>query len=510
MAHTSMWLCVVCSILMLAVFWDGGLPVLRSGDDYLTSLRDGRQVYVGGRIVEDVTCHPGFTGAAHTVARLFDVTASDPALSYVEPETGKKTSVNFLRPRTADDLAARRRLHMAWAGVSNGLFGRSPDHVAAMVTGMACRPEVTGSDRFAENLVNYWRYIRDNDLYLSFAVLPPAGSKSGKSAGVQNAMRVVGTSRDGVTVRGFKMLATGGPLCDEILVGNAQPLRPGDEAVAVSFGIPANHPGVRILARKPYAAHAVSRIDDPLADFDEADSAIYFDDVLIPWERVFVLDDPQASYGLFVETPGHTLGNAQAHIRLLVKMRFMLAAAKRLGDALDFTGNPAVKGVFGGLAARVKMLEAAVVAQESRPESWPNGYVSQDRQFMYATSNWSMEYFPEFANEMRSLLASHAFQQPADVSAFEEDYTKSLFLELNRTEDFDSALGRYRLIRLMWDLVGSELAGRNNQYELFYAGPPHVTRTRVWDYFDWESAEAPVEEFLAQTGPAGPSHGAAS
>ncbi|MDJ0414328.1 4-hydroxyphenylacetate 3-hydroxylase N-terminal domain-containing protein [Rhodococcus opacus] len=472
--------------------------MLRTGDEYLASLRDGRQVYVGGKLIDDVTIYDGFSGSAKTVARLFDRTASDPALTYVEPETGEKTSLNFLRPRSREDLTARRALHTAWAEVSNGLFGRSPDHVAAMVTGMACRPEVTGNEQYAENLLNYWRHIRDNDLYLSFAVLPPAGSKSGKSSAVQNAMRVIATGDEGVTVRGYKMLATGGALCHEILVGNAQPLRAGDESVAVSFGIAANHPGVKILSRKPYAAHAVSNIDDPLADFDESDAAIYFDDVVVPWNRIFVLDDWRASYGLFVNTPAHTLGNSQAHIRLLAKMRFMLAAAKRLGDALDFTSNPAVQGVFGGLAARVKMLEASVLAQEFQPERWDHGYVSQDRQFMYASSNWSMEYFSEFSTEMRRMLASHAFQQPADVSAFEDDYTRRLFLELNRTDDFEVALGNYRLIRLMWGLVGSELASRNNQYELFYAGPPHVTRSRMYDCFDWASAEQRVDEFLAQ------------
>lgn len=473
--------------------------MLRTGDEYLSSLHDGRQVYVGGKLVEDVASHRGFSGPARTVSRLYDRTSSDPSLNYVEPETGEKTNLNFLRPRSGSDLTSRRHLHTAWADVSNGLFGRSPDHVAAMVTGMACRPEVTGNDQYAENLLNYWRHIRDNDLYLSFAVLPPAGSKSGKSSEVQNAMRVIDTTDAGVKVRGFKMLATGGALCHEILVGNAQPLRPGDEAVAVSFGIAANHPGVKIIARKPYAAHAVSKIDDPLADFDESDAAVYFDDVVVPWDRIFVLDDPKASYGLFVETPGHTLGNAQAHIRLLAKMRFMLATAKRLGDALDFTGNPAVQGVFGGLAARVKLLEASVLAQESRPEPWDHGYVSQDRQFMYATSNWSMEYFSDFSTEMRRMLASHAFQQPADVSAFDDDYTRTLFLELNRTDDFNVALERYRLVRLMWAMVGSELASRNNQYELFYAGPPHVTRGRMFDAFDWASAEERVDDFLVQT-----------
>lgn len=476
--------------------------MLRTGDDYLASLHDGRQVYVGGELVTDVTSHAGFAGAAKTVARLYDRSSSDPSLYYVEPETGEKTNVNFLRPRSREDLTSRRALHTAWADVSNGLFGRSPDHVAAMVTGMACRPEVTGNDRYSENLLNYWRHIRDNDLYLSFAVLPPAGSKSGKSSAVQNAMRVVETSDAGVKVRGFKMLATGGALCHEILVGNAQPLRAGDEAVAVSFGIAVNHPGVKILARKPYAAHAVSRIDDPLADFDESDAAVYFDDVIVPWDRIFVLDDPRASYALFVETPGHTLGNAQAHIRLLAKMRFMLAAAKRMGDSLDFTGNPAVQGVFGGLASRVKMLEASIIAQESVPEVWDSGFVSQDRQFMYANSNWSMEYFSDFATEMRRMLASHAFQQPADVTAFDNVYTRKLFMELNRTDDFDVALDRYRLVRLVWSMVGSELASRSNQYELFYAGPPHVTRSRMFDYFDWETAEARVDEFLAQTGSA--------
>lgn len=118
---------------------------------------------------------------------------------------------------------------------------------------------------------------------------------------------------------------------------------------------------------------------------------------------------------------------------------------------------------------------------------------------MYSTMNWSMEYFPEFATEIRRFIGSHVFQQPADISAFDNEYTRKLFLELNRTDDFETALENYRIVRLLWDLVGTELANRNFQYELFYAGPPHITRMRVYDHFKWDDLTAPVSRLLADT-----------
>jgi 4-hydroxyphenylacetate 3-monooxygenase len=156
--------------------------MLRTGKQYLRALNDGRQVYLGGELIKDVTTHPAFRNAAQSVASLYDVT-SDPSnadrLTYKEEETGKSCNTIFLRPRSAADLAKRRIVHEAWANATWGLIGRAPDHVAAFITGMACMPQVADihNQGFGKNISNYWRHIRDNDLFVSYAVVPPAGAK---------------------------------------------------------------------------------------------------------------------------------------------------------------------------------------------------------------------------------------------------------------------------------------------------------------------------------------------
>src|SRR5438105_1112434 len=130
---------------------------LRSGAAYLEALTDGREVYLGGRRVDNVADDPAFRQAARAVARLYDELGSRPEeLTAVDEETGERYNAAWLRPRSRDDLARRRAVHELWAESTYGLFGRSPDHVASFLVGMACEPQVAGDSQFAENLVNYW------------------------------------------------------------------------------------------------------------------------------------------------------------------------------------------------------------------------------------------------------------------------------------------------------------------------------------------------------------------
>ena len=116
--------------------------MLRTGKEHLETLRDGRVVYIGGERVDDVTRHPAFREAAKTVAAIYDMKA-DPAnrdtMSY--EEDGGRHSIYFLRAKTRDDLQRRSNAHKKIADLTFGMFGRSPDHVASFVTGMAMKPD---------------------------------------------------------------------------------------------------------------------------------------------------------------------------------------------------------------------------------------------------------------------------------------------------------------------------------------------------------------------------------
>ena len=491
--------------------------MLRTAKQYLEQIKDDREVYVGGERVRDVTIHPAFRHAAESVAAMYEL-SSDPAaadrLTY--SDDGDTHNAIFLRPRSAEDLARRRAVHEAWASATYGLYGRSPDHVAGFITGMACEPGVfdVHDQGFGQHIVDYWKHIRDNDLYVVYAVVPPTGVKTGQavsetrapSPGVPQpaALRVVDEDDSGVTIEGFKILATGAVLADEVLVGNLHPLAPGEEPYAVTCGVPMATAGLKIISRKPYELHAVSRVDDPLASrFDETDAVLYFDRVKVPWGRVFSYNHIDTAPSIFYDTPGHVLGNAQAHVRLLAKLRLVLGVLRMVADATRISGVPAVRERIAGLAMRVAMVEALILGQEVKPHVWPSGYVCQDKQAMYATMSWTCEGYPQWIDDIRELFGSTPFQMPASASVFSNDYTAELFTKFTQLP-LDESIERYKLLKLAWDLIGSEFSNRHLQYEMLYTGPRHLTRGRVarnfrWDIVD-EAAQACLQEISLNAG----------
>src|SRR5215469_11136765 len=233
--------------------------MLRTGKEHLESLRDGRAVYIGGERVDDVTRHPAFRGAAATVAALYDLKA-DPAnrdvMSY--EEDGGRHSIYFLRARSRDDLQRRMIGHRRIADFTYGMFGRSPDHVASFVTGMAMKLDVLKPPYgFADNVERYYRHARDNDVYIAYAVLPPQAARDPSFYTRQNlpvpTLRVVREEDDGVVIAGMKMLATGALFANEIWIGNVIPLAPDQKKEAITCAIPCNAPGLSLWSRKPAA-----------------------------------------------------------------------------------------------------------------------------------------------------------------------------------------------------------------------------------------------------------------
>jgi 4-hydroxyphenylacetate 3-monooxygenase len=150
--------------------------MLRTGKEHIERLRDGRVVYIGRERVDDVTTHPAFRNAARTVAAIYDMKA-DPANREIMyfTEAGDVFSMYYLRARTPEDLRRRMRAHQMIAEMTYGLLGRSPDHVASFVTGLAVNPTVfaAGIRPYAENLVTYYHHMRAQDVYAAYAVLPP-------------------------------------------------------------------------------------------------------------------------------------------------------------------------------------------------------------------------------------------------------------------------------------------------------------------------------------------------
>src|SRR5271169_1517076 len=369
--------------------------MLRTGTQHLDSLRDGRIVSIGSEKVDDVTTHPAFRNAAQTVAALYDIKA-DPAnhedLTYLEDDA--RHSIYFLRARSREDLQRRMIGHRRIADFTHGMFGRSPDHVASFITGMTMKLDALNSPcANPDNVLRYYKHARDNDLYVAYAVLPPQAARDPQFYIRQNipipTLRVVREDDDGVVISGMKMLATGALFANEIWIGNLLPLAPDQVKQAVTCAVPCNANGLSLWSRQPLELNAKNEFDSPLAwRFDESDSMVMCDNVKVPWERVFVMDDAVLSREIYIRTPSHCYGNHQSNVRLWSKLRLIVGLASRVAQSTGADQVPAVRDILGRLCALEATLGGMIHGQIEAWEHWPDGFATFNRRYMYAALNW--------------------------------------------------------------------------------------------------------------------------
>jgi 4-hydroxyphenylacetate 3-monooxygenase len=471
--------------------------MLKTGSEHLRKLNDGRVVYIGAEKVEDVTSHPAFRNGARTVAAIYDLKAASPEFSF--KDKGESYSAYFLRAKSREDLLKRTNLHRAIAAMTHGLLGRSPDHVASFVTGMAMNPSVFGV--YEKNLLSYYEEMRKNDTYAVYAVLPPQAARNPDFYQKQNlpvpSLRVVREDDDGLVVSGMKMLATGAVFADEIWIGNLLPLAPTQLAESVTCAVPVNAPGVTLWSRKSFERDAHSEFENPLAwRFDETDSMVMCDEVKVPWERVFVHMDAVLARDIYIKTPGHCYGNHQSNVRFHAKMKLIVGLASKIAHASGANEVPAVREVLGRFAALEAALGGMIAGQIQDAEDWPAGWKTYNRRTMYAALNWCTESHSAIIDALRELMGGGIFQMPADASVMHEPKLKEMFEIYWQTPQLP-ALERMKLYKLAWDLIGSEFAGRHLQYEKFYAGASFIVRNHSFREAPWAEFHKEVDDLMA-------------
>src|SRR5499427_4412982 len=396
------------------------------GAEHLQSLKDGRTVYIDGKLVDDVTAHAAYRNAVASAALLYDYQARPENIELMTfmPEGGtRRTNRCWQMPRNYEELVQRRKALQAWAQLSCGFMGRSPDHVASTIIGQRMGLEVFtnhGPAR-AKALADYVDYAARDDLFLTYVIVNPQADRS-KDWGDQVeelVAQIVDEDAAGLTIRGAKMLGTSSIMANEVFVANLQPLKPGEEALAFSCALPMNSAGLRVLSRKSYEAHAVSVYDNPLsARFDENDALLYFDNVKVPWERVFVHRDIDMCRAQFHDTPCHILQNYQAQIRLSVKMKFLVGLAHKITEAIGTTNMPPVREQLGALAANAGMVEAMLSGMEAAGSAYGEFYVP-NRHLLYSAQAVTQELYPHLINLIRDLAGGSLIMLPASFRAIE-------------------------------------------------------------------------------------------
>jgi 4-hydroxyphenylacetate 3-monooxygenase len=206
----------------------------KTGAEHILSLKDGRAVYLDGKLVDDVTTHVAYRNAVASIALLYDYQAlpeNIELMTFLPAGGTRRVNRCWQMPHNYDELVQRRNALQAWAELSYGFMGRSPDHVASTLIGQYMGLEVFtkhGPAR-AKALCDYVDYAARNDLFLTYVIVNPQADRS-KDWGEQAeelVAQIVDEDAAGLTIRGAKMLGTSSIMANEVLVANLQPLKPG-------------------------------------------------------------------------------------------------------------------------------------------------------------------------------------------------------------------------------------------------------------------------------------------
>ena len=478
--------------------------MLRTGSDYLSALRDGRKVYIGSELVRDVTTHPAFRNSAASFASIYDLKRAPEhveAMSYTDGGE-ERYSAWFLKPKTKDDLRKRMECHRRVAQWSYGLLGRSPDHVASFVAGLAMTPQIFEANRvgFGANLTAYYEEMRRNDLFASYVVIAPQGARNpelyNRKVATAPGLQIVAEADDGIVVKGVKLLGTGSVFADEVWVGNMLPLAADQKDQAVTCSIPLGAAGVSMWVRKPFEHYVVSEFDNPFSSrFDESDAMVIFDNVKVPWERVFLLDDVVKSREMYFQTPSHIMGNHQAIVRYLEKLKLINGFAYRAAEMAGVLHVPAVRETLSKLAVAEAGLRGMIAGQIEDAEEYGE-HVHINRRELYAALNWCTNNYHQITETVREMLGAGPFQMPADVTVLDDPALRETFDEYWASGNA-SALDRFKFMKLAWDYLGSEMASRHTQYERFYAGPQFVHALYNFNNCPWAERKAAVDALMA-------------
>ncbi|MGH7796340.1 MAG: 4-hydroxyphenylacetate 3-hydroxylase family protein [Candidatus Binatia bacterium] len=466
---------------------------IRKGADYIRALRDGREVWHGGRRIADVTTHSGFTGTIRTLAHIYDRQHQPEYQDIMTVEyEGERISCSYLPPRNREQLALKRRNIEFWSEQTFGQMGRYPEFVAELVIGLRDWAHVIEktNQQWAENARAYYRYVSRNDLCLTHALTDQYYDRTKRVSEQDDPdliLHVVGETKGGPVLRGLRTLATLAPISDEVLVYPNRPRDADERDYAIAFAIPMNTPGLKIICRDLYAENADPERYPLTTRFDEVDAALIFDDVVVPWERVFVYKDAKLLAGINYI---HTWGQYSTMLRLVTKLEGFLGVAQLLTQYAKRQSTSAPQILLSSLMQDIEILRSCIQAGELRGYLSPGGTWAPLLSPAYRVH--SIEASDRAERTMEGLLTSTLMLSGSASDLANEDIGP--FVERYFRGGAPSTKEHLRLMAVAADMVMSPFGKRSQLYERLQSG--EVDRMRLRLYGQYQDPR-PAERMLA-------------
>ena len=477
---------------------------IRSGAEVLQGLRDGRAVFIDGERVTDVTRDPRFAGGAATLAALYDLQHRPELrdeMTYRSPSSGEPVGLSFIEPKTQDDLRRRRVMVKHWHDYTLGMFGRAPDFLNVVISTYASCAEAFGPE-YGPNVRAYYERAREGDLIATHSLANPQVDRSTRNVVEQPkdlAARAVGDNDKGIVVRGARMLATLAAYSDEIMVmpppSGRLPETEAAKPFALGFAVPIATPGLRFICRPSFAHRdAGSPLDHPLSSrYDESDGMVIFDDVLVPWERVFIYRDVTTANTLHQRTDVFGPSAQQYVIKDLAKAEFMMGLAFALARTTKVDEFQHIQGSLVELINHCEVIRACVLASEMQATRsrfgilMPAGGPLEAMRFMFP------QMFRRACEIIQIIGAGGLFMVP---SFAELDGVLAADVDTFYQAANADARDRIKLFRLAFDAALSSFSGRQQLYERYFAGDPVRAAGGLYNAYDKEPHIARIRAVL--------------
>jgi 4-hydroxyphenylacetate 3-monooxygenase len=457
-----------------------------TGKEYLASLDDGREVWIYGKRVKNITEHPAFRNSARMIARFYDA-LHDPATKDVmtcPTEWGGFTHRYFRAPKSVGEQVAARDAVAASQRISYGWMGRSPDYKGSFLATLGANSAFYKG--YEQNALRWYRKAQERTWYINHAIMNPPVDRSAASADNSEVyVRVLKETDAGIYVSGAKVVATASALTHYTFVAHAGQIPIKDPAYAPVFMVPTGTPGVKMISRasnEQRAAVLGSPFDYPLSSrMDENDAILVLDNVFVPWEDVFMNRDVDLANRFAPESGFNARAAMHGCTRLAVKLDFMTGVLKK---ALDITGTSSFHGIQSRLGEVVAWRNTMWGLSDAMAKSnvpW-NGMVQPEARFGTAYRTISQIAYPLIKNIIEASVASGLIYLNSHADDFKSPELRPHLDRYLRGSGGVDAVGRVKLMKLLWDCVGTEFGGRSELYEINYLGSDDLTRLQnLWE-----------------------------
>jgi 4-hydroxyphenylacetate 3-monooxygenase len=454
-----------------------------TGAEFLESLRDGREIWIYGRRVDDVTTHPAFRNPARMLARLYDA-LHDPGQRDVltcptDTGSGSFTHRYFRAPANANELVAARDAIAAWARLTYGWMGRSPDYKAAFLATLGANADFYAP--YQDNARRWYRQAQERVLYLNHALVQPPVDRHRPTDEVADVYVHVEQETDrGLVVSGAKVVATGSALTHANFIAHPTTTPTKSKAFAVVFIATMDTPGVKLICRPSYAMQAEvmgSPFDYPLSSrMDENDAILVLDKALVPWENVLVYEDVEKSNTFFEHSGFFPRAMLHGCTRLAVKLDFIVGLLLKAVDAVGSSDSRNVQASIGEAIAWRNLFWGLTDSMTRTPAPWSASTVLPNPEYAQAYRVLATVAYPRVKELTENILGSALIYQNSHAVDFQSPELRPYLDKYLRGSNGGDAVERIKLMKLLWDAMGTEFGGRHELYERNYAGAPETVR----------------------------------